>query len=223
MRHFVGCLLVLLACSTGFAQQQYVSRYHVFTGFSYFPTPNLNLYQRGFNVTAGVNVRRWLALGGDFSVFTGGSSLMPGQLSPSEQARLAPLLVLLPPGYVVNIPYSVNTYTYAAGPQFNYRRLKRVSFFIRPALGLIHQSVRAQPRDVIETSIVAAVLPNGASDTVVFYGAGGGFEINASQHFGLRVAADFVHMGLFEGFLRDPQNSVRLSVGPTFRFGRNIQ
>ncbi len=223
MRYIVGCLLVLLTCSNGLAQQQYVSRYDVFTGFSYFPTLSLNLYQRGFNATAGVNARRWVALGGDFSVFTGGSSLTPGQLSPSQQARLAPFLPLLPPGYVISVPYNVKTYTYAAGPQLICRRLKSVSFFVRPALGAIHQSVRAKPRDAIQTSIVAAVLPNGDSDTVAFYGVGGGFDTRTSEHFGLRVAADFVHMGLFKGFLKEPQNAVRLSVGPTFRFGRNVQ
>ena len=38
----------------------------------------------------------------------------------------------------------------------------------------------------------------------------------------IQFAADFVHLNLFQGFLNGGRNSLRLTVGPTFRFGKNI-
>ncbi len=221
-------LLVLLAFmffSFGAsAQQDYVPRYDGFTGFSYLASPKMNLAQRGFNGEFGVNVNRWLALGADYSVFTGHSSLSPAELTPEIQAELAPFLPLLPPGYVLSVPFNATTRTFSAGPQVNFRQLKHATFFVRPALGLIHENVEAKPADPIQQQIVAVLVPGGhKTDTTVFYGAGGGFDINASKHVGIRFAADFVHVFLFDGFLNSPRNSVRVSVGPTWRFGKNVE
>src|SRR5438270_13795653 len=80
-------------------QQPYVGRYDAFGGVSYLTTPSLNLNQRGFNGEFGLNVRRWVAFGGDFSVLTGRTNLLPTELSPAVAARLAPLAPLFPPGY----------------------------------------------------------------------------------------------------------------------------
>ena len=214
---------VVLIAGCALAQQDYVNRYDVFTGFSYLSSPHLNLFQRGFNGEAGVNVRRWLSLGGDFSVFTGHSSLNTADLDPSQLAKLAPLAPLLPPGVTLgslSVPFDATTYTFTAGPQFNYRGIKAITPFIRPAIGGIHEHVTAKPDNPITQALVPVLLPGSQkSDTTIFYGVGGGFDINATKHVGLRLAADFVHFKLFDGFLKDPRNAVRFSVGPTFRWG----
>jgi hypothetical protein len=91
-------------------------------------------------------------------------------------------------------------------------------------LGAIHEAVTPKPIDPIQGAIVSALAPSGHKyDTTYFYGAGGGFDINASRHVGLRVGVDFVHTFLFDGFLAESRNSVRISVGPTFRFGSNVK
>jgi len=216
-------LFLFFASLTSFAQQEYVSRFDAFAGYSFLDSPKVNLFENGFNGEFGVNVRSWLGLGGDFSVFTGSSSLTPNQLNAATQAKLAPFLPLLPPGYVLAVPYSATTYTFAGGPQFNIRKVKAVTFFVRPGLGALHQSVTAHPKDDgIQPLIVAALLPTGkANDTVVFYGFGGGMDFNLSQHFAVRTAADFVHYTVFSNLLNG-QNTVRFSIGPVFRFGSNI-
>jgi hypothetical protein len=223
MRRLLVLLLFVFVAGFALAQQDSVPRYDVFTGFSYLSSPHLNLFQRGFNGEAGVNVRRWVSLGADFSVFTGHSSLTTSDLDPRQLAKLAPLVPLLPPGVslgALSVPFDATTYTFTAGPQFNYRGIKLITPFIRPAIGGIHEHVTAKPDNPITQAIVPVLLPgNVKTDTTIFYGVGGGFDINATKHVGLRLAADFVHFKLFDGFLKDPRNAVRFSVGPTFRWG----
>jgi hypothetical protein len=216
--------LLLLVPTLSFAQQDYVGRYDAFTGFSYLASPKMNLYQRGFNGEFGVNVTRWLALGGDYSILNGGSSILPRELDPSIQAKLAGFAPLFPAGYSLYVPFDATTQTFSAGPQVNFRHWKLVTIFVRPALGAIHESVAPKPADPIQTAVVGALVPSGHKyDTTYFYGVGGGFDVNATKHVGLRVGVDFVHTFLFEGFLGSSRNSVRISVGPTFRFGGNVK
>lgn len=218
------CLFILLTTLNCLSQQEFVSRYSGYTAFSYLSTPSLNLTQRGFDGDFGVNLRSWLTLGGDFSYNGGHSSLLPKNLSASAQAKLAPILPLLPHGFVLAVPYNSSTYTYEAGPQFNYRRMKKVTLFARPALGALHANFTAKPNNPLLTQIVAGLVgPSlGKSDTVVFYGFGGGMTWEATPHVGIRVAADFVHYNFFSNLLDGGRNSVRVTVGTKFGFGRNI-
>ncbi len=216
--------LLLTTTLSGQSDQQYVGRYDAFGGFSYFATPNLNLYQRGFNGEFGVNVRRWVALGGDFSVVTGTSSLVPKELNQATLAKLAPLQPLLPPGYNLYVPFDSTTYTYSAGPQINIRKWKPVMFFVRPALGAMHQVVKAKPVDPIQQAIVSGLVPGGKkTDTVVFYGFGWGWDIRFSDRFAMRFGFDYVHTNLMDGLLKEGQNTIRMSVGPTVRWGKNVE
>lgn len=205
----------------GFAQQDYVGRYDAFTGFSYLHSPKINLAQRGFNGEFGINVNRWLALGADYSVFTGHTSLTPADLTDTLQAQLA---LLVPPGTVLSVPFDATTQTFSAGPQINMRKWKPIALFVRPAFGLLHERVKLNPTDPLSTAIVNGLVGTSQrkKDTVLFYGVGGGIDFNTSKHVAIRIAADFVHTNLFEGLLREGRNSVRLSVGPTFRWGRNV-
>jgi hypothetical protein len=214
----------LFTCGAAFAQQEYVPRFDAFTGFSYLNSPKLNLAERGFNGEFGVNANRWLSLGGDYSVFTGHSDITPGDLTSSLQLALLPVLISLPPGTVIALPFDSTTYTFSAGPQFNFRQLKTFTFFVRPALGGMHETATLKPSSPLLASLVQQLAPSGGkkTDLALFYGFGGGFDVNASKHVGLRVGLDFVHVNLFSDLLASGRNSLRVSVGPTFRFGPNV-
>jgi hypothetical protein len=222
MRSIICSLVLLLFLTTAFAQQEYVPRYDAFAGYSYFASPKLNLVERGFNGEFGVNVNRWLALGADYSVFTGHSDIRVQDLTPAIQLQLLPLLPLLGPNPA--LPFDSKTYTFTAGPQINFRQLKGVTLFLRPAIGGLHETATLKPPNTIVALAVAAIAPSGKkSDLEPFYGAGGGFDLKASKHVALRVGVDVVHTRLFEGLLAESRNSVRFSVGPTFRFGSNVE
>lgn len=235
MRRWIILLTVLLLFSamSCFSQQDYIARYSVFTAYSYLSTPSLNLVQRGFDGDIGVNLRSWLTLGGDFSYQSGNASLVPGELSSSAKAKLAPIIPLLPPGFVLAVPYNARTWTYEAGPQFNYRKEKSFTYFARPALGALHSGFSAKPGECqqpqlhcqyILTQVVAGLVgPSlGKSDTVVFYGFGGGMTWEATHNFGLRIAADYVRYNFFSDLLNGSRGTVRVTVGTKFNFGHNI-
>lgn len=219
----VVVLLILMLSAIGYSQQAYVGRFDGFGSYSYFTAPSLNLTARGFNGQAGVNLRRWLAMGFDFSVWDGHTSLVPSMLNTSVQSQLA---ATLPPSILTNltIPYSARIYEYAAGPQINYRRFKWATFFIHPDLGAIHVDVTANPTTPLQQMLVNNLLPGGkSSDTVVFYGVGGGIEWNVTKHMSIRTAADLVRLNMFESMLNGARNNVRFSVGPAIHFGGNVE
>ena len=221
MKVFIS-FLFLFTCVSAIAQQEYVPRYDAFTGFSYLNSPKLNLAERGFNTEFGVNVFRWLALGGDYSIFSGHSAITPADLQPSVVGLLPPV-TLLPPGTVLALPFDSTTYTFSAGPQINFRQLKWFTFFVRPALGGMHETATLKPSNPITALLVQRIAPSGKkSDLALFYGVGGGFDLNPSKHVGLRVGLDYVHVNLFSDLLAQGRNSLRISIGPTFRFGPNV-
>jgi hypothetical protein len=226
MRPLLVCLLALFLAATTLtcsAQQTDIREFAAYYAYSYLNTGSLNLVQRGFDADVGYNVRPWLTFGFDFSRFTGHSSILPGYLNAPTQAHLAPFLGLLPPGYVLTVPYNSTTSTFEAGPQINYRRVKKLTLFVRPALGALHANFDAKPNPLV-APIVSGLLggSTSASDTVMFYGFGGGFTWEINPHFGIRVATDFARYNFFSGVLDGSRNSVRLSVGTKFGFGRNI-
>jgi hypothetical protein len=235
---FVLLLLSLSACA--FAQQDYVGRYDVFTGFSYLNSPKLDLQQRGFNTQVGVNARRWLALGFDYSIQEGHASLVPSDLKTpyatalndlvlEGKAGLIPGFPALPANYVLWAPFSATTQTFTAGPQLSYRHFQKFTLFIHPSIGAMHEAIDLHPHDaftqlvvlpaLIQSGVLHSLLP---SDTTYFYGFGGGADFNATKHVHLRADVEFVHVYLFSGILANSRNSVRLSVGPTFNFGKNV-
>jgi hypothetical protein len=218
-------LLIFTFCSAAYSQQNYVGRFDGFGGFSYFSSPKLNLVERGFNGEAGVNLNRWLALGFDFSVFNGHSSLLASELNPTVQQQLAPVLSTLPPGFVLSVPFDATTYTYSVGPQINIRHWRPVTLFVRPGLGALHETVTAKPNSALTTGLVNTLIgPSGkVSDTVVFYGFGGGIDWRLTDHFAIRTAADFAHFTVFDSLLNGGRSAVRVSIGPTVRFGRNVE
>jgi hypothetical protein len=218
-------LVLILLVLPAFAQQEYVGRYSAFGGYAFLDSPKLNLFENGFDGTFGVNIKRWVGFGFDFSIFTGGSSLVPSDLNAATQQQLLPILAMLPPGATIRVPFDATTSTYAIGPQINIRKLKKVTFLVRPALGALHEDVTAKPTDPLTAAIVAGLLgPSGkTSSTATFYGFGGGADLFPTKHVGVRVTADFVHFAIFQSFLNGGRNAVRFSIGPTFQFGKNVQ
>jgi hypothetical protein len=218
----ISVLIVLVFLSfPAFAQQDYVSRYDAFAGFSYLASPKLNLAERGFDGEFGVNLNRWLALGADYSIFTGHSDIHAADLKPAFQAQLVPLLPLLGPNPAV--PFDSTTYTFTFGPQINFRQLKWITIFVRPAIGGMHETATLKPNSPLLALVTAQLAPSGKkTDLKPFYGVGAGFDLNATKHVAIRFAADYVHVNLFDDLLKEGRNSVRLAVGPTFRFGHNV-
>jgi hypothetical protein len=229
MRRSTSILLILFLSLSVVAclaqKQEYVARYSAFGAYSYLSTPSLNSVQRGFDGDFGVNVRSWLTLGGDFSYGSGSTTLLPNQLNSATQAKLAPYVPLLvAKGIPLAVPYDSSTYTYEAGPQFNYRGLQHFTLFVRPALGALHTTITAKPGNPYIANIVGGLLGKSmsSSDTVVFYGFGGGVTWEATHNFGIRVATDFVHYNMFSDILNGGRNTVRVVIGTKYSWGKNI-
>ncbi len=221
--------LLLLFAACAFSQQTYVTRFDAFAGYTYFNSPKIGLAENGFHTQAGVRVLRWLSLGFDYSVAKGDATITPDLLLPSLQqtlgAQIGALIAAgrLPANYKLTVPISSTTHTFAAGPQVSYRHFKEATLFIRPSCGIIKESATPHPGDPVATAIVAQLAPTGnKNDNVIFYGFGGGVDLNFSKHVALRVQADFVRDHLFNDLLTDSRNTVRFSIGPAFNFGKNI-
>lgn len=225
-------LLVIAAIPTvniASSQDKYVARYDAYAGFMYLDSPHINLAERGFHMQVGFRPRTWYSLGFDYSVATGHTSLTPDLLPVSLQqqlgAQFAQLAALgrLPPGYALSVPIDSTTHNFAAGPQFAYRRWPLVTLYLRPSFGAVHETATPHSTDPIAGLVIASLAPSGVKqDWTPFYGVGGGADFNFSRRFSLRMQVDVVHDHLFNDLLKDGRNTVRLSVGPTVQFGRNI-
>jgi hypothetical protein len=222
-------LALPLASVAANGQQSYVSRYNLYAGYTFLDSPHVSLFENGFHFQAGVNPKTWYALGFDYSISGGSLTLTPNLLTTAWQQQLGGLLQQLaaagqlPPGYTVAVLSNSRTQTFAGGPQFSYRHFSRVSVFVRPAIGAIHELATPQPADPIAKIIVAALAPSGKkADSTIFYGFGGGADFLFSKHVGLRVQADLVYDHLFSDILKDGRLTTRFSVGPCFSFGKNI-
>lgn len=213
-RKFLCLLFFVLA---GFVMsavaQEPINRFDLFTGYSHLGSPSVSLNQHGFNTSFGVNMNRWIALGADFSWFDGDGKI------PVADTKVFPVLEPFLQGTRPSVPFNAHTYTFAAGPQINIRHFNKVMFFVRPGLGLLHERAKPtiSPALLPLLPLVPGLKPQ-MNDTVPFYGVGGGFDINASKHVGFRFSVDFVHTTLFKDLLHG-RNAVRLSVGPTWKWG----
>lgn len=228
MKRLLLCGLAIFFCLPASAQQTNINRYTLYTGFDYMISPARNLTQRGFDVDFGVTVRPWMALGGDFSA-TGDSIISGGGTINGSETVYAPLLLAaagqpgVPPPSAVNVPFKSTTYTFAAGPQFYLRKWQKITLFARPGLGGIHESANLTFPPGLGQLLPAlgASIPSAhQSDLTLFFGAGGGFDINISRRVGFRFTADWVNTHLFSNLLTNRQNYVRFTVGPTFRWGQ---
>lgn len=225
-------LALTLLVSPASGQQTYVTRYDLFAGYSFLDSPDVSLFENGFQFQIGVRPKTWVSLGFDYSVSEGNLTLTPNLLTTTLQQQLgAELMALaaagkLPPGYTLVVPAHSVTQTFAAGPQLAYRHFTNVTLFIRPDLGAIHEAATPQPKsgDLIAQGIVAQLAPSGTkTDWTPFYGFGGGVDFLVGKHLGLRVQSDLVYDHLFNDLLKNGRYTVRFSVGPLFNFGKNIK
>jgi hypothetical protein len=224
------CLVALAAFAVpSFAQQDYVGLFDVYNGFTYLDSPDVNLAQRGYHLQVGVNPKTWYALGFDYSISKGHTTLNPSELTTSLQQQLGAQFTqlvaahIIPPTYQLVVPFDSTTQTFAAGPQLEIRHFSAATLFVRPSIGAIHEVAALHALDPISAGIVAQLAPSGKkSDWTPFYGFGGGVDLNLARHFSIRMQADFVHNHLFSDVLRNGRNTVRLSIGPAFHFGRNV-
>lgn len=227
MKTLLLLTLALFLCVPAFAQQDIgVNRYTVYTGFDYFNSPGLRLSQRGFDTDFGVTLKSWVALGADFSsagnAIAGGSGTINGSDTIYAPLLLAaqPLTGIAPSS--VHVPFKSTDYTFAVGPQFYWRRWRSVTFLGRPGLG----AIRATADVSLPAGLAGLLKQAGApvpsahqTDTQWFVGLGGGFDINASRRMALRVTADWINTHLYSNLLPNRQNFLRITVGPTFRWG----
>ena len=225
--------VLLLASAPVRGQQDYIPRYNLYAGYTFLDSPHVSLFENGFHTQAGVNPTTWLALGFDYSVSGGSLKLTPDLLTNKLQEELGELLAgmgeagLLPPGFSessISISTNSRTQTFAGGPQLEYRHYKKVTLFLRPSVGLIHEVATPKPTDAVSQQIVLALVGTSGNktDTVLFYGFGGGVDFNIYKHVGLRVQADLVYDHLFSDTLKDGRYTTRFSVGPFFNVGKNI-
>ena len=227
---FVFCSFVILTfCLPASAQQIDINHYTLFTGFDYMISPARNLTERGFETDFGVTVKPWLALGADFGAMGDGIISGAGTINGGETVY-APVIDgsgLIPGGAnSISVAFRSTTYTFAAGPQFYLRRWDKITLFARPGFGGIHEraDIAFPPALVPLFTLLQVPLPNShQSDTQVFFGLGGGFDVKVSKGLGMRFAADWVNTHLFSNLLAQRQNYIRFSCGPTFRWGHVSQ
>jgi len=224
-------LSVLTVASAGpaFGQQDYVSQYGAFVGYMFLDSPHVSLFENGVQAQIGVNVRTWCAMGFDYSRSAGDLTLTPDLLPDALQQQLGAQLMQLaaagrlPAGYTLAVPAHSATQTFALGPQFMYRRWSRLTLFVRPSVGAIHEVSTPHPGDPIAAGVAAELAPSGKKrDWTGFYGFGGGVDMIVSKHIAIRTQTDLVYDHLFNDLLKDGRFTVRFGIGPYFSFGRNI-
>ena len=226
----IGILFVLtmLVATPLLAQQSYVGRWDVYGGYTPILQPSINLTANGFNFQTGMRASTWLTLGFDYSIVTGRNTLDPGMLLPSLQSQLGAQLRqlaaagMIPSGYKLAVPIDTRTQTFQAGPDFPIRKFESVTFFVRPNLGALQIVGTPRPADAIAQLVVHQLAPAGQkTDWTYFYGFGGGFEVNVNHHFALRFQADYARDHFFNDLLPGG-NTIRVSIGPAFQFGKNV-
>ncbi|HLY18273.1 MAG TPA: hypothetical protein VKR61_13665 [Bryobacteraceae bacterium] len=233
-------ILLALALSVGSAafgqqlpppepEQQYVGKFLIYTGYMFLDSPKISLFEPGIHVQAGMRWSRHISVGFDYSRGTGSTSIGLNQATTALQNEFNPILAgliaagILPSSYVAKLPFSSVTQTFTMGPEFPWRRFKRITPYIRPSAGIINEMATAHPPDHVTQLVVNAVAPSGKEEEwTAFYGFGGGCAFNITKHFSLVVQADLVHDHLFPDLLKEGRNTVRFSVGPGVQFGHNV-
>ena len=227
---FVALFVFLTQLPAAFAQQEYVGRYDLYTGFSDLNTPALhNINQVGFHLQAGINNNRWLSTGFDYSIQTGDTTLIPSLASPAITAGLTQLYELrttayLPPTYAVNLPLVRD----------HADLHRRLAAQLSPLLqgdplhpsqprSLPHLRNAPSPRIPMTRSSPACSSPIPHSSTGPEPTASAAARSSPSP--GTSASAprlDAVYNHPFNYVLANGGWSYRSSIGPSFHFGRNV-
>ncbi len=227
---FMLTLALVSIAPSALGEQSYVSRFDLFAGYTFLDSPSVGLFDNGFHFQFGVRPKTWYSLGFDYSVSSGSLTLTPNLLTPALQDQLTGLFQelaatgQLPAGYSLSVPTHSFTQTFTGGPQLAYRHFSKITLFIRPSVGAIHETATPHPTDQIATLVVSQLAPTGTkTDTTIFYGFGGGVDFILSKHFSLRVQDDLVYDHLFSNLLKNGEMTTRFSIGPCLNFGKNIR
>ena len=232
LRRFVPAVFAILFAvspTSAQTQQTYIGRYDAYIGYADINSPDLGLNESGFHTQGGINLRRWLSVGGDYSIGWGSqlltTNLLPAALQAQVNAAQQGYIEqgYLPTNYRLAVPTDAFTETFAFGPQLVDRHYSRVSLFLRPSLGALRERATPNPADSFQKVIVAGLAPAGFKlDWTGFYGVGGGGEVALTPHIGLRMQLDAVYNHPFNDILANGRWTFRTSVGTSFHFGRNI-
>jgi hypothetical protein len=227
----IASLSLLSLAFPAFGQQDYVSRFDAYVGYAFLDSPDISLFENGFNAQLGFRPTTWYSIGLDYSLSSGDFPLTPGLLTNALQqslgAQLGQLATqgLVPPGFSLAIPTHARTQTFAMGPELTFRHFRHETLFLRPLdVGAVYEQATLKPSNAIATAVVAQLAPSGReSDVTWFLGAGGGIDVLFSHHFALRTQVDVVYNQLFNDVLKNGRWTVRFSTGPAFNFGKNIK
>jgi hypothetical protein len=225
-----GLALAIVAGTSAYAQQSYVSRYDFYAGFADVESPALGLNQTGFHLQAGINPRPWYSLGADYTNARGSMVLTPNELPSAAQTQLLneiaelEALHILPPNYALRVPTDAYLQSFAMGPQFNYRHFSRVTLFTHPSLGAFRESAYPHGQDDFALGVVSALTHNTGIkiDWTGFYGGAAGAEFNLTKHIGARAMVDMIYQHPFNDILANGFWTERYSVGLAYHFGPNI-
>lgn len=205
---------------------QYVGRFVLYAGYMHLNSPKISLDEPGVHIQAGMRWSRHISLGFDYSRGTGSTTIGLSQATTALQNEFGPLVAQyqqIVPTFKPELPFASVTQTFTAGPEFPYRRWKRITPYIRPSVGIINEVATGHPENFITKRIIYVIAPSGKEEMwTAFYGFGGGVAINVTKHFSLIVQADLVHDHLFPDLLQDGRNTIRFSIGPGFQFGHNV-
>ena len=224
-------LALLFASAPALGQQNYVSRYDLFAGYTFLDSPHVSLFENGFHFQAGVRPKTWYSLGFDYSISSGSLTLTPNLLTTAVQQQLGGLLQGLAAAGATPCRIHLSRAESIPSPKpsragRNWRTATSRNHPLRSALRRSDPRSRNPPacaRIRLRKQSSQQLAPSGKkTDWTIFYGFGGGADFLFSKHVGLRVQADLVYDHLFNDLLQDGRFTTRFSVGPCFNFGKNI-
>jgi opacity protein-like surface antigen len=189
--------IVLLFASAASAQDE-VPKVEIFAGYSYVHG-NLGFRIPGFNMNGGsasVSFNPWSSLGivADF----GGYHV----------------------GNIGGLSVDGNIYTYLFGPKLAYRS-GRWTPFVQALFGGAHASGSTSPINVarVRPQGILPIFSGLASENAFAMAVGGGLDVNATNHIGIRlIQAEYLMTRFGVVNSTDTQNNARISAGVVFRF-----
>jgi opacity protein-like surface antigen len=194
MKRWALLLGVVLLFSVAASAQEEVPKAEIFAGYSYVRANGSGL--PGFNMNGGsasVSFNPWSSLGivADFGGYHTGN--IGGQSVDG------------------------NIYSYLFGPKLAYRS-GRFTPFVQTLFGGAHASAtEAAPLPTVRVRRQLALSGFGSSvsEDAFAMAIGGGLDVNATSHIGIRlIQAEY----LMTRFASDTQNNARVSAGVVFRF-----
>jgi len=189
----IAFLLVTLSAP---ALAQEAPPVEIFGGYSYF-RPEGGGNTHGWNASFAANVKGLFEIVGDFSGHYGSQSLRTEITDDS-----------FPGTVTINADSDVSVHTFLFGPQFSYRRNRRVVPFARAMFGASRLGADATIR-FGNTS-----LDSSFADIGFAMAAGGGVDVSLSESVGLRLfQVDYV----LTNFGGNSRGNVRFSVGFVLR------